>query len=131
MNRVPLTILVIEDDVEMRALLRDLLERDGYRVLDRPSGKGLIAFLETEEIDAVILDREMPGASGLDLLSILRHHLPDVPVVLITSFGGPVVAEEAKRRGAYRYLEKPFRLRSVLEALGDATKAPVAREDVS
>jgi two-component system response regulator HydG len=119
------TVLVVEDDGAMRALLRDFLDRVGYRVLEQPNGAAVTALVETEHVDAVILDKEMPGPSGLDLLSFLRHRLPDVPVVFITAFGGPDVAEEARRRGAYRYLEKPFRLAAVRDTLAEATRETV------
>jgi DNA-binding response OmpR family regulator len=112
-----MTVLIIEDDDAMRALLRDLLVRAGYRAIERPDGADLSALAEHERFDAVILDKEMPGANGLDLLSFLHARLPAVPVIFITAFGGPTVAEEATRRGAYGYLEKPFRVGSILDAL--------------
>jgi DNA-binding NtrC family response regulator len=115
-------VLIIEDDREMRSLLKDFLERDGYRVVERPNGSGLTALVESERFVAVILDKEMPGVNGLDLLSYLHHRVPDVPVVFITAFGGPTVAHEALRRGAWRYIEKPFRVAAVVEAIGEATR---------
>ena len=118
----PVTVLVVEDDAAMRALLRDFLERAGYRVLERGSGADVMDVVENERIGAVILDKEMPGPSGLDLLAFLRHRLPGVPVVFITAFGGPDVAEEARRRGAYRYLDKPFRVAAILDAISEATR---------
>jgi DNA-binding NtrC family response regulator len=115
------TVLIVEDDREMRSLLKDFLERDGYRVVERPDGSSLTALVESERFDAVILDKEMAGVNGLDLLSFLHHRVPDVPVVFITAFGGPAVAHEALRRGAWRYIEKPFRVAAVVEAIGEAT----------
>lgn len=109
-----LTVLVVEDDPEMRALLRDFLEEAGHRVIVQAAGEEAVAAAELERIDAVILDKEIPGTSGLDLLSFFRHRLPGIPVILITAFGGPRVADEAVRRGAARYLEKPFRVGELL-----------------
>jgi DNA-binding NtrC family response regulator len=110
-------VLVIEDDAAMRALLRDGLERAGHRVMERPDGSDIQAFLEREAFDAVVLDKEMPGPDGLDVLRLFRTRLPGVPVILITAFGGATVAEEAARRGAYSYLEKPFRMTTILDTL--------------
>ena len=118
-----MTVLVIEDDREMRALLCDALEVAGYRPVARPDGRTLTALAELERFDAVVLDKELPGPSGLDLLSFLHKRLPAVPVILVTAFGGPAVAEEAANRGAYSYLEKPFRMTAIL-----ATLAGVARQ---
>jgi DNA-binding NtrC family response regulator len=115
------TVLVVDDDPEMRRLLRAFLERDGLRVLEEASGEAAIAVVETERIDAVILDKEMQGTSGLDLLVFLRRRCPGTPVILITAFGGRRVADEALRRGAQRYLEKPFRATELIEAVRTVT----------
>jgi len=104
------TVLVIDDDPEMRALLKDVLERAGHRVLQEASGEQVILSLESQRVDVVILDKEMPGLNGMDLLAFLRQRWPATPVILITAFGGPSVAAEALRLGAARYLEKPFRV---------------------
>ncbi len=110
-------VLIVEDDAAMRALLRDVLERAGHRVVERADGTGLPALVEQETFDAVVLDKEMPGPNGLDLLAFLRQRLPAVPVIFITAFGGRPVAEEAARRGAFSYLEKPFRVDTILDTL--------------
>lgn len=121
-KKVPVTLLVIDDDREMRAILKDFLEQEGYRVIAELSGDNAIATVELERIDLVILDKEMPGMNGLDFLSFLRHRFPQTPVIFITAFGGPHVAEEAIRRGAARYLEKPFRVTDLLSAVRTVTK---------
>ena len=120
-----MTVLIVEDDSEMRALLRDVLEREGHRVIDRASGRGLASLVERERFDVVVLDKEMPGTNGLDLLAFLRHRLPGVPVVFITAFGGPAVADEAARRGAFSYIEKPFRVSAIVDAIAGATRFTV------
>jgi DNA-binding NtrC family response regulator len=112
-----MTVVIVEDDAAMRALLEDVLERVGHRVIALPDGSGLTNVAEHEQFDAVILDKEMPGPNGLDLLSYLRHRRPDVPVIFVTAFGGPGVAEEATRRGAWSYIEKPFRIGTILDAV--------------
>lgn len=112
-----MTVLIIEDDCDMCALLRDVLERAGHRVIGRPDGIDLPALAELERFDAVIVDKELPGPNGLDLLSYLRKRLPALPVIFVTAFGGPGVAKEAARRGAYRYLEKPFSVAAILDTL--------------
>ena len=110
-------VLIIEDDEAMRAVLRDVLHRAGHRVTERADGTDLTAVTEREDFDCVILDKEIPGPNGFDLLPLLRTRWPGVPVILVTSFGGAAVAEEAARRGAYSYLEKPFRMATILDTL--------------
>jgi CheY-like chemotaxis protein len=59
---------------------------------------------------AIILDHEMPGDWGLEILPTLRQRWPAIPVVIITAFGGPKARETATRLGAAAYLDKPFRV---------------------
>ncbi|MBI2203372.1 MAG: response regulator [Candidatus Rokubacteria bacterium] len=112
-----MTVLIVEDNRAMRALLRDVLERAGHAVIDRQDGTDLPELVEHERFDVVVLDKEMPGPNGFELLPYLRGRLPAVPVILITAFGGPAAAAEAARRGAFSYLEKPFRVATILDTL--------------
>lgn len=107
-------MLVIDDDPDMRRLLKDFLERDGHRVIEAPNGHHAILLVESEPIHVVILDKEMPGWNGLDVLSFLQQRWPSIPVIFITAFGGPDVAEESRRRGARYYVEKPFRVGRII-----------------
>ena len=84
-----LSVLVVEDDQEMRALLRRILEGTGYRVLERGRADGLPEALQELRVDVVVLDKEMPGTGGLQALAQLRRSHPRLPVILITAFGGP------------------------------------------
>jgi DNA-binding NtrC family response regulator len=115
------TVLVIDDDSAMRALLRDWLEHGGFRVIEEPNADRLLATAGATPLDVVVLDKEMPGQSGFDVLPAFKRRWPHVPVILITAFGGGAVAEEALRLGARVYLEKPFQLRALLEAVRNAT----------
>jgi DNA-binding NtrC family response regulator len=123
------TVLVVDDDPAMRALLRDWLERAGYRVLEEPSGERLLAAASSGRFDIVILDKEMSEPGGLEVLPDFRAQCPRVPVILITAFGGSRVAEEARRLGAYRYLEKPFQLAAILQAVREAEGDPMPVRD--
>ena len=115
------TVLVVDDDPAMRALLRDWLERAGDHVLEEESGERLLVAARTARFDAVILDKELAGLGGLDVLPLLRRHREQAPVILVTAFGGPRVAEEALRLGAHAYLEKPFSLNALLRTVRAAT----------
>lgn len=116
-HRASGALLVVDDDAAMRRLLKDFLERDGHRVREAANGKEAMSIVESEHIDLVILDKEMPGINGLDVLSFLRHRWPSMPVIFITAFGGPNVADESRRRGALHYIEKPFRVGTIVEAV--------------
>jgi DNA-binding NtrC family response regulator len=118
-------VLVVDDDDEMRALLRRTLEFDGYEVTERDRGTHVLEALRGAPFDLIILDKEMPGLTGLDLLPILRREFPQVPVVLVTAFGGRQIAASALRLGAASYLEKPFRLGQLRDVI-DGLIAPSA-----
>lgn len=125
-------ILLVEDDPEMAALVEAGLGRQGFRVVVESRGEGAIAAVEREAFDAAIVDKELPQLSGLDLVSFLIHRAPRMPVILITAFGGALVARAALERGATRYLEKPVRLTELVEAvravIRDAGEAPARQE---
>ena len=117
-----MTALVVEDDAAMRVLLCDVLERAGLGVIALPDGTDVPTTVEREAFDIAIVDKEMPGTDGLDLVSFLRRRRPDVLIVLITAFGGKRVADEALRRGAFSYLEKPFHIAAVLDIVAAASR---------
>jgi DNA-binding response OmpR family regulator len=110
-------VLVVDDDAEMRALLRRTLEFDGHEVTELDRGTHVVEALRGTPFDLIVLDKEMPGITGIDLLPILRREFPKVPVVLVTAFGGRQVATSALRLGAASYLEKPFRLGQLRDAI--------------
>lgn len=103
-------ILVIDDDDEMRSLLKDFIEGEGYEA--HPVEKGTYAFrkLMTESFDLIITDIRMPGFSGLEIIPGLKKFQPDTPIIVITAFGGEEVRLRALERGGDAYLEKPVHL---------------------
>jgi two-component system, NtrC family, response regulator AtoC len=107
------TILVAEDDRAIRFSLACSLKADGYRVIEAGDGDEALARIEREHPDAVLLDLKMPGRDGLAVLAELGPALADLPVIVITAYGGSAAAIEAMRRGAYDYLSKPFDLDEV------------------
>ena len=78
------SVMIVDDDAEMRALLRDALERDGFDVREN-SGGHLVPLLERRAPDAIVLDKEMAGVNGLDLLSYIRRRHPGLPVIVVTA----------------------------------------------
>src|SRR5205823_12361824 len=107
------TILVAEDDRAIRFSLACSLKAEGHRVLEVGDGDEALAWIEREKPDAVLLDLKMPGRDGLAVLAELGPALADLPVIVITAYGGSAAAIEAMRRGAYDYLTKPFDLDEV------------------
>jgi DNA-binding response OmpR family regulator len=125
----PLRVLVVDDDEEMRSMLRRSLEFEGHHVTERDRGTQVLKTLRESAFDLVILDNRMPGLNGLDLLPMLRLEFARVPVLLVTAFGGRQVATSALRLGATSYLEKPFRLGQLRDAI--ASLIPGRRDQSS
>jgi CheY-like chemotaxis protein len=123
--------MVVDDDPDMRAVIRDFLRPEGYAVHEEATGGGLVDVLERGAPALLVLDKELPGPDGLDLLAYVSRRHPAVPVVLITAFGGSGVREEALRLGATRYLEKPFSARMLVECVRDLVGDGDARPETA
>ncbi len=128
-TKLEATILIAEDDRAIRFSLARSLEADGYRIIEAGNGDEALAEIERLQPDAVLLDLKMPGRDGLAVLAELGAALADLPVIVITAYGGSAAAIEAMRRGAYDYLTKPFDLDEVQLTLERALKQrALARE---
>lgn len=113
-------ILVIEDDEEMRSLLEDFLREEGYEADSANSGSEAFGKLAWKPFNLVITDIRMPGVTGLDILSAVKKIQPNMPVIVITAFGGEEVYRRSVSRGADGYLEKPIhfqKLRTLIEEM--------------
>jgi C4-dicarboxylate-specific signal transduction histidine kinase len=102
------SILLIEDEANLRHNLTVLLEGEGYRVSCAEDGAEGIRKLQEESFDLVITDVVMPEVDGFQVMEYLKDHVPDVVVVAITAYVSTESAIEALRHGAYDYLAKPF-----------------------
>jgi CheY-like chemotaxis protein len=102
------SILLIEDEANLRHNLGVLLAAEGYRVVSAEDGAEGIRKLQEEPFDLVITDVVMPEVDGFQVMEYLKDYAPDVAVVAITAYVSAESAIEALRRGAYDYLAKPF-----------------------
>ena len=107
-------LLLVDDDPEMRAMLRDYLSGTGLRIEEAADTDELLALVPRVAPAAIILDHEMPGDWGLEVLPALRKACPDVPVIFTTAFGSPAMWETAAREGAAASVSKPFRVADLL-----------------
>ncbi len=106
-------LLVVDDDPEIRRLLRDYLERAGYRLSIAADGREMFHALELAPIDLIVLDLMMPGDDGLVLLRKLRAH-SNIPVVMLTAMGEETDRILGLEMGADDYVAKPFSPRELL-----------------
>ena len=106
-------ILVVDDDAEIRTLLSEYLERNGYRVSTAADGKSMLAALDAKTPDLIVLDLMMPGDDGLTLCRNLRAR-SSIPIVMLTARGEETDRIVGLEMGADDYLAKPFNPRELL-----------------
>lgn len=106
-------ILVVDDDREIRTLLGEYLQKNGYRVSAVGDGKAMLRALEHGRVDLIVLDLMLPGDDGLKLCRELRTH-SDVPVLMLTALGEEIDRVLGLEVGADDYLPKPFSPRELL-----------------
>jgi len=101
------SILIVDDEANIRSSLKGALAREGYQVEDAPSVAAARTLLR-EAYDVVLLDVWFPGESGLDLLAEIHENAPDTTVVMMSGHANVDTAVQATRLGAYDFLEKPL-----------------------
>ncbi len=115
-------ILIIDDEDELRSMLRQMLEPAGHQVTEAVNGAEGIQLDEQDTHDLIITDIIMPEKEGVETIIALRRADPDLPIIAISG-GGRLEATDfltmAKKLGARRTLSKPFRRDQLLEAVGD------------
>ena len=114
------SILVADDEEIMREILESLLSRQGCRVRLAGSGEEAVEVARSDPFDAAVVDVMMPGIDGLQTLEQLQQIDADLPVVMITAFGTAANTREAFKRGAFDFIEKPFKNDDVLVVLRNA-----------
>ena len=117
---VPWSVLIVDDDPELRDVLGKMLVKAGYLVEQATDGPEALERLAVGEFDAVLLDINLPSMNGLDVLAQIRAMLRPPLVVVMTGDDTPGPMIEAVRLQAYRFLRKPFPLRTIVEAMDDA-----------
>jgi len=123
-----MTILLIDDEGNLRRMLRALLESEGYTVLEAANGAEGLRQVTEHRPEAILLDLVFPGESGLDLLPRLLELAPGTPVIMMSGEATLGDAMEATRRGAFHFLEKPLTPEAVLVTLRGALEIGRARD---
>jgi two-component system response regulator HydG len=124
-------VLVVDDVVDMAETVAMDLEAAGYETAVADNGTAAVAMFQKDPADVVVTDLRMKNVDGLDVLDGVKRVDPEVPVLLMTAFGGVESAVEAMRRGAYHYVTKPFELNALRALVERASRErTLARENV-
>jgi len=117
------TILIIDDDDQLRKSFERLLIEEGYDVQSAPSGETGIRLLRGLTPDLVILDMRLPGMNGLETFRRIHETEPKLPVIIMTAYGTTETAIEATKMGAFDYILKPFDIPDMLGVIKQALEA--------
>jgi len=121
-------VLVVDDEAMMRDLLTGLLEMEGYVVEVAEEGRSALAAIDARPPDAVVLDLNMPGVSGWQVIDQLKEHRAPPPVIAMSGMGtAEPPALYAVRRFVFGYLSKPFSQEQLTKTVARAIEAARAR----
>jgi len=124
------SVLIVDDEPNIRRMVGALLASEGYEVREAPDGARGVALAVESEPDLALVDLMMPGElDGMAVLTALRERAPDVPVVMMSGRAGLSDAVRATKLGAFTFLEKPLTPEGVLLALASALELRQAKRE--
>jgi FixJ family two-component response regulator len=115
-------IAVLDDDDSLRRALIRALRIGGFSTVEFARGEEFLKSWQLNPPACLVLDLEMPGASGLEILEALQVAKAQFPVIVITAHDAPHLREQSMRRGASAYLRKPIDISVLLEAVTNAVR---------
>jgi DNA-binding response OmpR family regulator len=119
-HAMPITepvIALLDDEPEMRKAIRRLLTCWGFQVEEYVCGEALLAALDSHPLELLLLDLQMPGINGFEVLEVLRSRSNSVPVIIVTAHDEPGTRERLQALGAYTFIKKPFDQDVLLHAI--------------
>jgi len=119
----PTKIAIVEDDAVISQMYRMKFEAEGYQVEVAPNGKLGVDLVEKMRPDIILLDIRMPEMSGLELQQELNRRGHQIPVVFVTGHGDVPMAVDAMKKGAFDFVQKPFRDQDLLDRVNRALQA--------
>ena len=124
-------ILIVDDEADIRELISGILQDEGFETRLAHNSDAAIAEVDQRRPSLIILDIWLQGSrlDGLDLLNVIKDKHPDVPVIIISGHGNIETAVAAIKRGAYEYVEKPFKADRLLLVVGRALETTRLRRE--
>jgi len=121
---MPKTVLVADDDEDVRLVVGLPLEAQHIRVIEAEGGAEVLASVARERPDLIIMDWTMPGMSGADLLRTLRRDVPGVPVIVLSGQTNEADVALGRSLGAIAYLIKPVPMKTLMDIVTTTLTAP-------
>jgi len=122
-------ILVVDDELNMRLVLKAMLEKENYEVATASDGIEALNVLKNNDVAVVVTDLKMPGLGGMGLLEKVVRNYPSTPVIIITAHGTIDTAVDALKKGAFDYITKPFEQDDLKNVINKAFKTRMFSED--
>jgi len=122
-------VLVVDDEENIRLVLRTLLRKHGYEVEVAADGKAALAAVDSFDPDVILTDVKMPQMGGIELVGELKHRQHRASVIVMSAYGSIDLAIEAMKAGAYDYVSKPFKTDEVVLALRKAEERETLRRE--
>lgn len=123
-------LLVVDDEHLIRWSLEQNLKKQGYEVVTAGSGEDAMRLVREEQPDLVLLDIQLPGISGIEVLERIKEHNDEVIVIMVTANSGLENAVNAMRMGAYDYISKPFNLDELAMVVKKALETSDLKQEV-
>jgi DNA-binding response OmpR family regulator len=110
-------LLLVDDDINIRTLLADFLGGQHFEVETAPDGEIALSLFAPERFDAILVDFQMPGITGLEMATAVRQQDAHIPIALITGFASTLEAQDVARAGITKIFAKPFDLHEITQWL--------------
>lgn len=124
-----LAILVVDDEENIRNVLETVFTSKGYGVIKAANGFEAIKVVENARVDLAIIDIKMPGMDGMELLSRIKEHSSEFPVVVMTGFADVETTAKALKAGASDFLAKPFGAQEVFHSVSRLLETRKVRQE--
>jgi len=128
MNSRSIKVLVVDDELDFLETIVKRLERRGFNAAGVSSGKAALEYLESNDVDVIVLDVRMPVMDGIDVLKEVVTRWPLVQVILLTGHGSLEAGKRGLELGAYDYVLKPAKLEDIIKKIQQAFERKVLLE---
>lgn len=119
---LPGRVLVIDDEPAVQDLLQRVLANAGHQVTVVESAEAALIKLARDRFDVIVVDNNLPRMTGLELMSLVRDHHPEMRAIMITAYNTPAVEARARALGVMSYVAKPFGIVTIVGAVDDAIR---------